>query len=362
MDTKLLDKFFKGECSAEEYKEVITWYISGEADKDLSEKLEANWRSSGTEIKEEWGKEVVFQEIFRKIKGDARHEMSPDNYRDEFQVVIENQLYPHERKIVPIWKNNRSHWKKWAQVAAVFLPLIFGTLYFFTDFKAWLPSEQISSKSNDKYFAKETSKGEKLTLALSDGSVVKLNSDSRIRYREMLDESGVREVFLEGEAFFEVAKDSLRPFIVHTGSLTTTVLGTSFNINAYSSSELAVSVVSGKVKVQNTDEPNRESVLLLPEEQAYYSSRNAVLIKRKFDYPHVLSWKDGTIYFKDAKFPEVIHALERWYGVDFEIRNENIEDGFSGAYTNKSLESVLSGMSYVLNFDFQIKGKKVIIK
>jgi ferric-dicitrate binding protein FerR (iron transport regulator) len=142
----------------------------------------------------------------------------------------------------------------------------------------------------------------------------------------------------------------------------TTVLGTSFNVHAYNVEEMVtVSVVTGKVEVRQRQQPT-PSVELVPDEQAVYSAKESTLRKSVFDHQQVLSWKKGTLYFKNASFKEVVATLERWYGVEIEVKREEIEDGFSGTYTNRSLESVLDGVGFVLNFDYEIQGRKVTIK
>ncbi|MEX2592912.1 MAG: DUF4974 domain-containing protein, partial [Anditalea sp.] len=146
------------------------------------------------------------------------------------------------------------------------------------------------------------------------------------------------------------------------GGVTTTVLGTSFNVQALTpNEEVAISVVSGKVKVALEDTP-QQMVYLLPGEQALYLSEGPFIAKKEFDYSEVLSWKDGTLYFKNAQFPDMVIMLERWYGVEIEVQRQGIEDGFSGAYTHKSLEKVLEGMSFVLGFDYEINDRIITIK
>ncbi len=86
------------------------------------------------------------------------------------------------------------------------------------------------------------------------------------------------------------------------------------------------------------------------------------MVKGKYDQQEVLSWKEGALYFNDASFEEITAVLERWYGVDIVVRRNHIAEGFSGVYTDHSLESVLEGMSFVLHFDYTIQDKKVIIQ
>lgn len=204
--------------------------------------------------------------------------------------------------------------------------------------------------------------GSKLTLHMDDGSIIKLNAGSRIRFPEKFSATA-REVYLEGEAFFEVVKDRTRPFTVHTGSLQTTVHGTSFNINAYpEKKQIEVALVTGKVAVK--DEENENVVTyLMPLERVEYSKSSRELVKSNFDPNETMAWNEDVILFKDAGFDDIKTTLERWYGVEFVVEEKPaIGNDFNGRFANMPLEDVLKGISFSLEFDFTIEGKKVVIK
>lgn len=337
MDDHLLKKFFNGQCTEQEKQQILRWYLSGQADKVLSDRIEAYWKTENDTDKA-WGKSSVLATLNKKI--------------DETEKVPVKVIHP---------SHNFRKW--WYAAAVIFLVVLAGVGY--VQYDRTIKTDWVSDahvKPSSDFIYKQTDKGEKRTIILSDGSVVNLNSDSHMWYRPSFGEAAKREVFLEGEAFFEVTRDTLRPFQVHAGGVETTVLGTSFNINAYNADEsVTISVVTGKVEVRERQQ-SMPAVQLVPDEQAVYSVRESTLHKSLFDHQKVLSWKEGTLYFKNASFGEVIATLERWYGVEIEVKREDIEDGFSGAYTNRSLESVLDGVGFVLNFDYAIQGKKVTIK
>lgn len=343
MDDNLLERFFKGECSAEERSRVVAWYLSGEADKALSERIEAYWwaalrRQQEKQSLDHWGREALFDEISNSIHESGR-----------------------EKKVISMHSRTSfgKEWKRWRYAAAVALLTILSGWWYFN-----IPEEHASQPSVQiSYISKQTDRGEKRSVTLDDGTVVKLNADSRLRYSTAFGQDSIRKVYLEGEAFFDVARDTLHPFQIYTGNVITTVLGTSFNIEAFApDEEIAVSVVSGEVKVAQQDAFNEQIVYLLPGEQAVYTKKDTGIAKKEFDHRHVLSWKDGTLYFKNAEFSDIVNALERWYGVTIEVRRQGIEDGFSGSYTHRSLESVLEGIGFVLEFDYEINGRKIIIK
>ncbi|WP_020531880.1 FecR family protein [Flexithrix dorotheae] len=204
--------------------------------------------------------------------------------------------------------------------------------------------------------------GSKLTLKLNDGTSVKLNAESKLRFPQHFSDIN-RVVYLEGEAFFDVKRDTLRPFIIKTGQTQTTVLGTSFNIRAYKG-ELneQISVVTGKVLVKNLNAEEGDTLHLLPNQEAILNVEKNNLYKGQFKYEERLGWKEGKIYFEDAGFHEILSRLQRWYGVKIETNlTQKIEKGYTGQYENESLKTVLEAISFSLGFQFEIKDKKVRI-
>jgi ferric-dicitrate binding protein FerR (iron transport regulator) len=339
MNQELLSKFFKGTCSPEEYQAVVSWYLSGNADQELADKIEAVWEKDQMEINKEWGKEEVFQNLISQINFDSEVKKPTNSFMDKIEQHTQS-------------------FSVWKYAASILICLAIGAW--------WL----VSSRNDDGKLVREfvtftenvTPRGKRLTVDLRDGTIIYLNAESRIRYKENLASESIREVFLEGEAFFEVAKDSLRPFIVHTGNIKTVVLGTSFNVNAYKpKEEISVAVVTGKVQVSTQNKKDR-AVQLKPEEQATWSRQHATIRKEKSDSNRVAAWKEGTLNFKNEDFSDIVETLERWYGVEIEVKNMNIEKGFSGSYKAQPLETVLEGMSFVLKFDYENKNGKVIIK
>ncbi len=210
---------------------------------------------------------------------------------------------------------------------------------------------------------KSTKWGQKLNLVLADGTEVYLNSGSSIKYPQRF-EGDTREVELEGEAFFDVAKNPEKPFIIKSGEVETTVLGTSFNVNTYPEfHQIAVTVATGKVKVASQE----HEVLLMPNEQGVFDRKSKSISKKKIDVTSFLHWKDGIIHFEDVELSEVLESLERWYGVTFMVDNKNMGDcHITATYDNERLSAVLESIVYAkkgLRYQFldknqiQLKGK-----
>lgn len=132
----------------------------------------------------------------------------------------------------------------------------------------------------------------------------------------------VRLVQLEGEAFFEVATDSLKPFIVMAGEVQTTVLGTSFNVQAFSKNDkIKVALIEGKVKVaiRTNSVDNQQATILSPGELFTFDKNNQSTTTSQYQQNAPYAWKDGIIYFNDARVQEVVNVLENWDGISYYV-------------------------------------------
>ena len=312
---------------------MLRWYLSGQADEAISRKIEALWQEERQE-NQAWGKEDVFTLIKSQTAASAAHRPP-------------TRSQPKLRRYRP-----------WSYAAVALLLGAAGLMYYLLrPSAATQPPQTVIARP--PWVVKQTAPGEKMTFILPDSSVVKLNSASKLTFNP----ATPRQVTLEGEAFFEVTRDPLHPFLIHTDKLTATVLGTSFNVRAFSAETgTTVSVLTGQVQVRPAQVGAEPAMHLLPGEQARYTRADTLLAKENYAYADVFSWKDGRLYFDNAPFAEVVRTLERWYGVSIDVQRPDIEDGFSGSYENQSLESVLDGMSFVLQFDYRIQGKEIIIR
>lgn len=208
------------------------------------------------------------------------------------------------------------------------------------------------------YLTKTTSNRNRSLITLSDGSTIGLNTRSSIRFPEKFDGES-RDVYLEGEAFFDVKKDPDRPFIVHSGNIQTRVLGTSFNVRAFKGEALAVTVKTGKVNVISTTMD--ESLVLGPGDQAI-SQASSRLFKRSVDVELYTAWVNRSLEFDLIPFDEVIGRLEKAYNLNIEIENNAANQCLvRGRYKNEQLINVLEGLKLVVNFEYHIKDDNRII-
>ena len=209
---------------------------------------------------------------------------------------------------------------------------------------------------------KQNPPGQKLKIFLPDGSTAWLNAESKISYPEKFSDEK-REITLEGEAFFDVIKNPDRPFIVNAGEVSTTVLGTTFNVKAFDNDPFTqVALQSGKVKVEYKDVDGKNAMFLEPGEAITYNKSKSIAQKNKFDEELLLGWKDGIIKFKDGDLDEIISTLSRWYGVQFEIENMKNETwSYTGSFDNEILNNVLKGISFTQDFSYEFDTPKYVI-
>jgi transmembrane sensor len=194
---------------------------------------------------------------------------------------------------------------------------------------------------------------------LSDGSIVWLKGKSTLIFPVSFGNKD-RIVTLEGEALFEVAKDAAHPFMIHCGTLTTKVLGTSFNIRN-NGRETAVSVLTGKISLRTG---TSAEILLSANENAVYSEPQAIIKKTAGTTPHELT--KGTEYdmaFNDAGMRDVIHRIEQKFDVDIQLKDSAIANNLITAdMTDQSLQKTMEMISQALNLDIQIKGHSILLQ
>lgn len=205
---------------------------------------------------------------------------------------------------------------------------------------------------------KSNPSGQKSKVFLPDGSKVYLNSKSSMTYPLQFGENK-REISLDGEAFFEVVSDSLKPFTVTSGEVEITVLGTSFNVKAFPGDNfVCVSLVEGEVKVGIKN--HSDEAILKPGEAATMEKATRKLVAKNFDYWENIAWKDGILYLNQTRLDEAFSTLELWYGVEFKFNNPpDSSIKVTGKFENAYLTNVLKSLSYSVNFDYAINGKEV---
>ena len=212
-----------------------------------------------------------------------------------------------------------------------------------------------------------TAKGETYQVCLSDGTMVWLNADSKLTYAASLNVNKghqERRVKLEGEAYFEVAKNRNSPFIVETGGQEVQVLGTHFNINSYADEPLlSTTLLEGSVRVATAGSIKQagQAVVLSPGQQALNQQGNVKVVKANLE--QVMDWKQGDFYLNHVNFKTAMRKIARWYNVEV-VYDASVSDAIeSGGWIsrNKKLSEVLQSIEASGQVHFKIEGRKIIV-
>ncbi|MDN5204332.1 FecR family protein [Fulvivirgaceae bacterium BMA10] len=302
--------------------------------------------------------EAIF--LLRNIYVDNKELLSKEERENELREMFA-QIEKSQRVSVKSKVLDTNIWHSWKRVAAILIVLLVPISVFYLNSELWVketPREQV------EWIEKVVPYGQKLTTTLSDGSIIKLNAGSRIRFPKQFSTS-LREIFLEGEAFFNVERDTSRKFIIHTEKMLTTVLGTSFNIKAYPEDSVAeVAVATGKVLVQSEDRDGniKKSVTLNANEMTSHNKTDPSLLKTVEFNESEFSWRDDILYFDKTPVPELIVMLERWYGKNIRLENDTFKNKtYSGVFENETLKNVLEGIKFEADINYKIKGNDVLI-
>ena len=202
-----------------------------------------------------------------------------------------------------------------------------------------------------------TARGNQYQLILSDGSKVWLNAASSLRFPTAF--SGKeRRVEVTGEAYFEIAKNPSMPFKVQTGSGEIDVLGTHFNINAYTDeSSVKTTLLEGAVAIR------KETALqmLAPGQQAEFSPNGGITLPKNVDVTQETAWKDGFFWFNNTDIHSLMRQVSRWYDVEVEFQGNIADDGFTGKIPRNVPLSKLLNVLEQYELHFKIEGKKIIV-
>jgi transmembrane sensor len=259
---------------------------------------------------------------------------------------------------VPVKRHVGIRLHAWGIAASVLL--IAGVAFYWVS--RTMPETATSGVKPMGLLSEQNPNGKRSVVVLKDGSRVTLNADSKVSYPTTF-AANKREVYLEGEAFFEVAKDAARPFEVITGGIKTVAVGTSFNVRSYpEDAHIKVSLATGKVKIEHS---KTQEVLetLIPGEQITYGKTSGSVSKNEVRPDDISAWKSGILRFDHAHADEVFKALERWYGVRFDIQNTSTQLlDVNGSFENEAIEDVLESLHYSMKFNFKKEEDFVTIK
>ncbi|MDN5203601.1 FecR domain-containing protein [Fulvivirgaceae bacterium BMA10] len=324
--------------------ELVTKVLSGEATKCEQElfdsyMIDPEYRNLYEWLKKEWYKEI-------------RHPVAKFDYAkslEKLRTKIRNAEQEEQRTLafgMPFEKRTLYI----AASVVIFLAIGFlgKTLLYNQDFQ-----------KQPHFLSYKTERGERKLIELPDGSKVHLNAETTIQYPS--DFSGKeRKINLSGEAFFSVKRDTKRPFIVNSGDVSTTVLGTSFNVSAFTGNNTYVTVESGKVKVAN--EENNSEIILTKGEQAIYDKSMNAMDKMVVNIGAYTDWRNGFLHFNETTLKQAIEQMEKWYDVTIECDEQTLlERNIRGVYQNESLHEVLEDMQFMFELKYEFVNDSLIM-
>lgn len=204
------------------------------------------------------------------------------------------------------------------------------------------------------------------TLILSDGSKVILNASTTFKYPAAFDAVAKREVYLEGEAYFEVSHNENKPFVVKLKKQHITVLGTTFNIEAYADQPYSITtLLSGSIGLEAFNERGESAnhLLLKPNQRAYSDNRTGEVSLMNIDASLASAWTHGEYKFKDEPLVSIIRKLEHTYGVCIFLENDSLQQiRYTGTFSyNQDILEVLHIINYEKQFVFKRAGKNIFI-
>jgi transmembrane sensor len=329
--TELLGKKLADEISMEEHKEFML-LLEGNA------AYRQEYKSLSSYFQSEEAEEEEAMPLFEKIK--ARIE-SPESVE------------------VPVSKNRLGNWYRIAAILALCI-CSFGGYQLY--------NKRISSQVETALVWKEINTPSRLTskITLADGTIVTLNSETQLKYPAAF-KGDQREVYLSGEAFFDVKKDAQHPFIIHTDKINIKVLGTTFDVKAYKNDpHTEATLITGAIQVSMNDLPEKQ-ILLKPSEKfsLQHQAKNAADAPLYSIIPlndTETSWMNHKLVFKNETFDVLANSLSRWYGIQLIFKNESLKNSrFTGFFEKENISQALKALQLIEPFRYKIQDKTVYI-
>lgn len=334
---KLFGKYVTDEISEEEKDELEAWVSADPARRELLRDVERAWKTIKKDEPPRTDAEAAWNKLKRRIEKEETRSPTPQTARED-----RGKRSSRRRS-----SSVRQRLLRVAGGVAVILVAIFATLLWKGE------AEKVVY----------TERGERSTVELVDGTQVHLNADSRLRISSQFGRD-VREVYLEGEAYFNVAHDKQRPFQVHTSEGTVQVVGTAFNVNAYTDErEAKVAVEEGAValRVEDRKQPaSPDTVILKARQFGVLAGQRLRDLRRDVDVKSQVAWKEGRLVFEDAPFREVVRRLERWYDLQIEApRDDGSIDRLNAVFDQETANEVISDIAVALDLQYEREREKI---
>lgn len=318
----LLEKFFRKEATPEEIRELTQWINHPEARKEFETHCEEIWAQAPTETEKETEQEM-WHALTQKI----------DTRKHRTYLKISPTLY--------------------RIAATILLPISIGlAIYTFSNIKNDTIKDAEAVEIVVDY-------GQKASLTLPDGTKAWLNSASKLTYTGNYNQKE-RKIRLEGEAYFEVAKNPKKKFTVCCNGLNIEALGTIFNVKGYRTDKsVTAALLEGSIKVYD----QKNAIVLSPNQRLCFDKTNRNFVKTEIqDNREIDFWRRNILYFKSTSLADIAKTLERMYGITILFETEELKPVlFSGSIRNNSLTNVFHVISLTYPLTYKTENDTIII-
>lgn len=343
-DDERLVRYIVGECSPAESARTQEWIAAEPGRWKRFQELDRVWHAYKQEPSGRWNAESALAELRGSLgslgsRTERGAEQGMDHRVDHREENHSANREPRRTQVAPLTLggscgshvphgSGRGSWSSGvAKLAAAFVLLAVGAIGWRTIAGRWPVSSGHDAELAVPLQAVSTARGQRATITLSDGSRIVLGAESSVRYARDFGAHARRDVYLDGQAYFEVAHDSTRPFVVHTARGVAEDLGTEFVVTAYlDGAEMQVVVASGKVLLRGDTssgpgsstarERGPHPLTLGPGELGTVDSRGALSRSRVKDASQYFDWTKGELVFSGVPLSEALPAIGRWYDVD----------------------------------------------
>ncbi len=342
-----------GEATQKEKMKIERWLDDDKANKQVMQTLEQLLRESRLEFTH-WDEEELWKNFASKAGIASSPAELPEAAQEE--VLAGRMLRPIQAVMQWCFGANRSPSQYAVRLAFIVLLILGGSIGTAVYFKRLHEKRELAYQTTYQEYS--TQKGERSTLLLSDGTSIRLNSATKIRFPVVFSR-GKRELFLDGEAFFEVAHNENAPFIVHTVDANIRVLGTIFNVTSYSEDNKTQVIVSeGQVAFGGVRQ--QDEVMLRRNQLSRIVKGGSPSTAEVIRTDKYLAWLKNQMVFDNATLEEVIKQLSRKFDVEFKVLDTSLlQRHIMATYSNETLSQIIQSLSLSLRFQYKQRGKIV---
>lgn len=333
---ELAEKFFRGECSSDEIEQTLAWFDTPEGQYYLENRLDRDLR-----------------QVTEMPDPETYHKVPTPRIKSRLDRARRQQA---ERRGGIKRPGKQRHYSPVFATAASMLLLVAVSLLLYH----YSPPADNEGQTEQKEIVYRAGAEEHKDLLLSDGSSVRLNSNSQLIMPKVFTQDK-REVTLKGEAYFEIQPNPEKSFIVITDLAVIRVLGTSFNVKTSSNAQnMQVAVREGKVSFQEKKTSSKKEVVLAKDQLGYLDVEQNEIKVEQVAVDNYLSWMTRRLTFESTPFRRVCTQLERIYDIGCFIRDEQLNQiRFTANFERESLEKTLEIISGSLEISYQMEGNSV---